>query len=263
VTRRSRSPFDTADPAERARLDAHAALWDPFTCRTLDTVGVGEGWRCLEIGAGTGLVAEWLSQRVGPHGQVVATDIETRWFAPLASANLVVHHHDTGDDPLDDDGYHLVHARLVLEHLPNASTVVAKLLAALRPGGWLVAEDYDTRAMALASPRSPSWNAVHQHIPAAMGATGSDPTFGSQLLDLFTGAGLADVTVEGHLLHLPLAGLAPVFRAPLEALRYWLVDTAGVTADDVETTLAAFDDPATPPATSYTPILVSARGRRR
>lgn len=71
--------FDTAEQVERHRLEAQTALWDPFTFRILDGVGVAEGWRCLEIGAGTGSVASWLCERVGGSGHVVATDVETRW----------------------------------------------------------------------------------------------------------------------------------------------------------------------------------------
>ena len=138
--------FDTADPVERRRLDANARMWDPFTFRTLQATGVGDGWRCLEIGAGTGTVAAWLLDRVGPAGEVVATDIETRWLEPMASANLIVRYHNVAADSLEHGGYDLVHARLVLEHLPKPERVVAKLVAALRPGGWLVVEDYETYA---------------------------------------------------------------------------------------------------------------------
>jgi hypothetical protein len=38
--------FETTNPAERQRLDAHAQLWDPFTFRKLAETGVGDGWRC-------------------------------------------------------------------------------------------------------------------------------------------------------------------------------------------------------------------------
>lgn len=38
--------FGTADAAERRRPVDRTALWDPFTLRRLDEVGVGRGWRC-------------------------------------------------------------------------------------------------------------------------------------------------------------------------------------------------------------------------
>jgi SAM-dependent methyltransferase len=254
-------PFDTADPAERRRLDAHAELWDPFTFRTLEATGIGEGWRCLEIGAGTGTVAAWLQARVGQRGMVVATDIETRWLEPMADSNLVVRHHNVDADPLDADGYDLIHARLVLEHLPQRDAVVAKLAAALRPGGWLVVQDYDTRTMAFADPPHDAWTACAVAVPGVMQRAGSDPICGSQLVGLLRRAGLADVTAEGYLRRLPIPDLAPVFRPALEALRQPLSTSGAVTAAEVDAALAAFDDD-DPPTTTYTPILVAASGRR-
>ena len=77
TTERSAYVFDAAWKQERERLGHLEAVWDPGTIRQLETVGVGEGWQCAEIGAGTGSIAEWLSHRVGATGHVVATDIET------------------------------------------------------------------------------------------------------------------------------------------------------------------------------------------
>lgn len=152
-------------PARRAvgerTLDAHRELWDAFTFRRLAGVGVGPGWRCLEIGAGTGSVAAWLAERVGPTGMVVATDVETRWLEALATSNLEVRHHNVADDPVDH-GYDLIHLRLVLEHLPGRAGVVAKLAAALRPGGHLVVEDYDVRTMQLGLGVDDTWIAVNR-----------------------------------------------------------------------------------------------------
>ena len=40
------------------------ALCDPVTFRHLESVGIAEGWSCLEIGAGGGSVARWMGERV-------------------------------------------------------------------------------------------------------------------------------------------------------------------------------------------------------
>ena len=41
---------------ELARLKLLEALGDPLTFRYLDGIGVRQGWRCLEVGAGAGSV---------------------------------------------------------------------------------------------------------------------------------------------------------------------------------------------------------------
>ena len=66
--------FTHEDKKERERLAAIEAIADPFTIECLEKIGVGEGWRCLEIGAGGGSIAEWLCGRVGPSGRVAGSE---------------------------------------------------------------------------------------------------------------------------------------------------------------------------------------------
>ena len=46
---------------ERARLRLLEELHDPLTISQLDAIGVGEGWRCLDVGAGGGSVTRLLA----------------------------------------------------------------------------------------------------------------------------------------------------------------------------------------------------------
>src|SRR3954454_13553394 len=67
--------LDASWAAERDRLDGLTALYDGATIALCAQVGVGPGWRCAEVGAGTGSVAQLLAGRVGPAGRVVAVDL--------------------------------------------------------------------------------------------------------------------------------------------------------------------------------------------
>src|SRR3546814_19995110 len=98
----------------------------------------------------------------------------------MAATNYVGRHHNVDADPFDDNGYDLIHARLVLEHLPQREAVVAKLAAALRPGGWLVVQDYDIRTMAVAEPPHDGWQACAHALPAMLQSAGTDPLPRSQ-----------------------------------------------------------------------------------
>jgi 2-polyprenyl-3-methyl-5-hydroxy-6-metoxy-1,4-benzoquinol methylase len=60
---------------ERDRLRLMSDLLDPSSRFHLERIGVVAGWCCLEIGAGNGSLSQWLAQRVGPTGHVIATDI--------------------------------------------------------------------------------------------------------------------------------------------------------------------------------------------
>ena len=79
-----------------------------------------------------------------PGGHVLATDINLSWAAGAAGApNVEVLEHDVAADPPPDGPFDLVHARLVLVHVPERDAALANMVAALRPGGVLLVEDAD------------------------------------------------------------------------------------------------------------------------
>jgi hypothetical protein len=65
--------FERSWQHERERLAAIEGELDSCSIACLTALGVGPGWRCLEVGAGAGSIARWLSERVTPSGTVVAT----------------------------------------------------------------------------------------------------------------------------------------------------------------------------------------------
>jgi len=126
--------LDNAWHSARERLRSLEDWLDPGTIRHLRARGVGAGWRCLEVGAGAGSIAVWLCGQVGPAGEVLATDIDTRFLETLNEPNLRVQRHDVTADELPAGSFDLVYCRLVLAHLPQRQAVLRKLLASLRPG---------------------------------------------------------------------------------------------------------------------------------
>jgi SAM-dependent methyltransferase len=108
----------------------------------METIGISEGWRCLEVGAGEGSIARWLANRVGPTGIVVATDINTEFLSRIGASNLEIRQHDILKDELEKGHYDLVHFRKVL-HLPDPEKAAKRMAEAVRPGGWLLIEEDD------------------------------------------------------------------------------------------------------------------------
>jgi SAM-dependent methyltransferase len=126
---------------ERRRLELLGEMCDHTTFAHLRDLGVGEGWRCLEAGAGAGSVTRWLSRRVGDEGRVVATDVDTRFLSFPEAGNVEVVRHDLTVDPCPGRPFDLIHCRAVLMHLPEREAVLDRLVSWLRPGGWLLVED--------------------------------------------------------------------------------------------------------------------------
>lgn len=240
--------FDNAWQQARQRLAALEAWLDPGTIRLLATLGVGEGWRCLEVGAGGGSIAAWLGERVGPRGHVLATDIDTRFLEPLTAPNLEVRRHDLARDALPEGAFDLVHARAVLEHLPERDHALQRLAAALRPGGWLLVEDGDFTTL-LPAPGGDAaavalvgkvWAAIRP-VRAARGATDD---YGRRLFGAVRALGLVDLGAEGRVA-VAWGGspLAPIMRLTVEQLRDPLLGAGEVSEQDLVRCLAVLEDP--------------------
>ena len=133
---------DRNEPAERPYREL-SALYDAQTTRHIEQRGIEEGWHCLEVGGGAGSIASWLCTRVGPTGRVLATDIEPRFLETLAFSNLEVRRHDIRYEGLPEHQFDLAHARLVLMHLPGRELALQRMLASVKPGGWIVVEEFD------------------------------------------------------------------------------------------------------------------------
>ncbi|HEU0074983.1 MAG TPA: methyltransferase domain-containing protein [Dehalococcoidia bacterium] len=194
--------FDNAWQQERRRLDALETIWDPWTIRNLAGIGVSEGWRCAEIGAGGGSIARWLATRVGPAGRVLATDLDTRLLDSINEPNLETRLHDITSEDLELASFDLIHARLLLEHLPEHRAALRRMCAALKPGGWLLIEEFDHSTFLPDTGCDPEDVGVWQAWLTAFGTLaqerGLDLTYGSRLFGLLDRLGLDEVAAEGY-----------------------------------------------------------------
>jgi SAM-dependent methyltransferase len=247
---------------ERDRLDVLEQVFDPASRDCLGRVPLPPGGQCLEIGAGAGSIARWLCDRVGPTGRVVATDLDTGFLEARTETNLEVRRHDIVADDLETDAFDLIHARLVLEHLPQRDQVVRRLVRALRPGGWLVLEDFDWSSFVPASGctggdlMARAVETLHRVFPAAGAAT----DFGRALPLDFRAVGLVEVGAEGRV-HVGLGGtpVATWWRMTLAKLGPPMIGTGLMTGTDVDELLRACEDPG---FCCLLPTLVTAWGRR-
>ncbi|MEU6018358.1 class I SAM-dependent methyltransferase [Streptomyces sp. NPDC047515] len=83
-------------------------------------------------GPGTGSVARMFAEWVGSQGEVLAVDADTRFLEQLADDTITVLSSDVTVEPLPQGRLVLVHARLLLEHLPASEAVLRAMRA--RPG---------------------------------------------------------------------------------------------------------------------------------
>lgn len=183
------------------RFVALGRLLDPVTCRHIERLGIAEGWRCWEVGAGGATIPNWLAGKAGPRGQVIATDIDTGWLSS-AGPRVEVIRHDVGTDPAPAGRFDLVHARLVLTHVPAREAALRRMVQALRPGGWLLLEEADPGLQPLICPDAygPAQrlaNRLREGFRSLMAGRDADLGYGRTLPRLLREAGLAEVGAEG------------------------------------------------------------------
>jgi len=254
--------FDNAHSQTRERFLALSDLYDDETIRCLRSVGVAPGWQCLEVAAGGGSIAQWLAARVGTRGRVLGTDLDTRFLQSLADPALEVRRHDIARDPLPDAAFDLVHARLILVHLPEREPVVARMVGALKPGGWLVCEEFDSLSM-------PADPVLHPHecalktqaaMQRIMASHGANTRYGRDLAARMRAHGLVDIRAQGRMAMWQggSAG-ARLFRANFEQSREDLLRVGMLTQAEWDDDLERLDDPRT---LFPSPVMWAVCGRR-
>jgi SAM-dependent methyltransferase len=231
------------DPAwgqERERLAMLEEWTDPMSERRLRALGIGEGFDCLEVGAGSGSIARWLADQVGPSGRVLAVDIDTRFLEAQPDARVEVLRADLLRDALPQRAFDLVHARAVIHHLDEPVLGLERLVACLKPGGRLLVEEPDSYAGS-ASPHD-GWqrcSEVFNRIPSV------DLSYGRRLVADLRAVGVADLDAEVEV-HLVRGGsrLARFHAMSLEALREHAVATGAMTHEAIDALQAELEDPA-------------------
>ncbi|HEX7745805.1 MAG TPA: methyltransferase domain-containing protein [Micromonosporaceae bacterium] len=202
--------LDNQQAEAGTRFDALATLFNPSTFRHLDALGVAEGWRCWEVGAGGPSVPSWLAARVGPTGRVLATDIDVSWMTAASGPGYEVRRHDVGIEPPPGTVFDLVHARLVLVHVPQRAAALSAMISALRPGGWLLVEEADPMMQPLVCPDESGLpqrlaNKLKRDFRTLMAQRGVDLSYGRTLPRLLRGAGLVDIGADAFF---PMTGAA-------------------------------------------------------
>jgi len=187
---------------EIARLDAQSAFYEPATARFLAAAGIEPGMRVLDLGAGLGHVARLVAAVVGPTGEVVGVDAEPRLLAiaeeRTADAGLENVRFVESDvrDYRDERWFDAVVGRLILFHLPDPAGAVRHHAEGLRPGGLLLAIDFDAVGCRCEPPLPIAQLAVEYYV-AAFRRAGADPAIGMRLPSVLAAAGLKEVESFG------------------------------------------------------------------
>lgn len=179
----------------------------------LERLGVAPGWRCVDVGAGGGDVSVALAEVVGSTGRVYAVDSDpaardvTAASAAAAAAAQVVAITQAAEDLLLPEPVSLAYCRFLLVHVLDPGTVLARMASAVKPGGWIVAQEPITSAGRIGGAPLSMSGGRHPDVGALLPALVRDA--GLELVDAWaeSQAGAGPGPVAGYMRS--LTGLDP------------------------------------------------------
>lgn len=178
-------------------------LNDILNARYLDELDPGPGERILDVGSGLGQLTLLMAEMAGSGGTVIGIERDER---QLTRARELLRDHN-GDSrpefrrgdamtlPLEKNewgSFSLVHARFLLEHLPDPGRAVKGMVKAARPGGRIFLSDDDHDVFRL-SPEPEGFRGLWEAYMRSYGKAGNDPLIGRRLVEILKGAGLVSV----------------------------------------------------------------------
>ncbi len=250
------------DQLELTRLQAIEREFDPASCRRLYATGLATGWRCLEVGPGAGSLMQWMGERVGPSGHVVALDLSTKFLTAQRPAHIEVQQGDIRTASLPQGSFDLVHARYVLIHLPDYEIALSRMLAALKPGGWIVLEEPDfsaSRGIVGTAAQLAAMQHINQAIHRMYESRGMDYALGLTLLPLLQERGLCDLSMENEAsVSVGGSGLAKMMAMSARQLREKYLATGVVSDADLQRYGECAEDPQSR-AVYYATVAVAGR----
>lgn len=259
-----------ASDDERARLLAQGALHAPQARELFDRIGVGAGWRAIDVGCGPLGVLDLLVERVGPTGSVLGLDQDERMLkmaveslAERGLGDVALVHAPAAHTGQQPEAFDLCHARLVLVNVADPAEVVAEMVRVTRPGGWVAVQEVDWVSWTC-EPGHPAWDRLVAAAQRVWQRAGMDVHIGRRLGDMLRVGGLVDVDARAHQ-KISRPGdlnqtLLPRFA---RICRERVLDTGELTAAEFDALLTELDEHlARPDTTVLDALVVQAWGRK-
>ena len=198
------------DVNEYQRLRDQALMWQRATQEVLDRVGLKPGMSCIDVGAGPGAVIEI-------DGQLAAQALAELRAQGGAQFNLI-----EADvlalDTVPGAPFDLTFCRLFLMHMQDPVAALEKMSSWTKPGGVLVAQEFDFGAIAV-EPLCPAMAEFNRLFEGVFRGHGRNLRAGRQLPAQFEAAGLGvpDGT-RAEVKYLPLKDMAAMLIGVYQGL---------------------------------------------
>jgi SAM-dependent methyltransferase len=165
----------------------------PLAEQFVEFVGVASGQQVLDVGCGSGALTSVLVSRVGVE-HVSAVDPSESFVDVVRAAYPSIDVHLSGAEslPFPDGTFDLVLAQLVVHFMTDPVRGIAEMGRTARPGGVVAASVWDHAGDK--GPLSAFWSVARSLDPSAPHESDLPGVAEGHLAELFTAAGLTDVT---------------------------------------------------------------------
>lgn len=248
--------FSNSSEQSEHQLDSIQRFLDPLTTARLGALDLPASPRCLELGPGAGSIAYWLADQ---GGSVTAVDLDPGLLHEHPGVRIVQADVRDGLPPEAAGPFDLIHARLLLVHLPTRREIVARLVEHLAPGGHLVIGEFASQPLRVYTAPSTAdgelFVKVMDGLLSLLAVHGGDMEWAHQAHGVFTGLGLTDVHSTEHAESWTGGSTgARLYKVNIEQKWDALVG-AGFTVAELERFVALTGDPAfTAPSYRFTMI---------
>ena len=256
---------------EIVRLGLQHHAWRPRVLTAWELAGICPHQTILDVGCGPGYASLDLAEIVGPAGSVMAIDKSERCLNALASKSVErgLHNVTTQRVDLEIAEFPRIRAdriwcRWVLCFVKNPREVLAKMAAALKPGGSMILHEYFDYATWRAVPLCPELDEYVRAVMLSWRAGGGEPDISLQLpswlqelgFELRHTRALVDLVEPGSMLWAWL-------RTFIKAGRERLVDLGCISCADADRIWRAFTSfEAAPGSRMFTPAMLEIVAKR-
>jgi ubiquinone/menaquinone biosynthesis C-methylase UbiE len=181
---------------EHERLVQQAARLAPCTERFLREAGIGTGQRVLDLGSGVGDVAMLVASLVGPSGEVVGVERDTRSIARAKARVAEAGLHNVSFTQSDVSQitackrFDAAVGRFILMWLLDPVSVLRQLSLLVRPGGVVAFQEPSWEPIFAISTHLPLWSSAASLMCETFRRSGANPEMGLDLYRIFQEAGL-------------------------------------------------------------------------
>jgi len=186
------------------RLRILHQVYGPGTEAMFGRLGLRDGLRVLEVGCGSGNIACWVAERVGPGGSVLGIDNspgqveQARQLArERGLRNVEFQVADAYSPKLPEESFDLAYCRLVLMHLTHPRDALAIMRSLVKPGGTVACEEM-TQNVWLCDPPSDPVRRFYELVQALGERIGEDYCLGASLHRLFVEVGFEQPEVGAN-----------------------------------------------------------------